>query len=162
MSQPVGTLRVVPGGLFTIEFYEDASGRAPVWEWMDDLTDTERAALLSAFELVLSHRGLEVCGTEWGKQLGDGLFEFRIRHTADEVEAMFGAGSRQAKRGEKVLLRVFCHAYGAKIVLLLSGYDKGDDPSEKRQQKEIKKARVLLAEWEERQKRQRKAKRRGR
>lgn len=151
------------GGVFSIELYEDERGRCPVEEWMDDdLTDTERAALLSALDHVLSHRGIEVCGTEWGKQLGEGLFEFRIRHSADEVEAMFGSGSPQAKGGEKVLLRVFCHAYGAKIVLLLSGYDKGEDPSDKRQQREIKKARRLLSEWQERQKRERKAERRGR
>ena len=35
-----------------------------------------------------------------------GLFEFRLRE-------------------ENVLLRVFCHAHGSKIVLPLSGYDKG-------------------------------------
>lgn len=127
-----------------------------------DLTDVERAALLSALEHVLSHRGIAVCGTEWGKQLGAGLFEFRVRHTAEEVEAMLGSGSGPAKRGEKVLLRVFCHAYGAKIVLLLSGYDKGEDASPKRQQREIANARRLLAEWEERRKRDRKAERRRR
>lgn len=88
-----------------------------------DLTDIERAALLSALDLVLSHRGVDVCGTSWGKQLGDGLFEFRIRHTAEEIASMFGAHSSAARNGDKVLLRVLCHAYGAKIVLLLHGYD---------------------------------------
>ena len=47
-----------------------------------DLTDVELAALMSALEFVLSHLGIGVCGTEWGKQLGGGLFEFRIRHEA--------------------------------------------------------------------------------
>jgi hypothetical protein len=36
-----------------------------------------------------------------------------------------------------VLLRVFCHAYGAKVVLLLNGYDKAADPRDRRQQREI-------------------------
>lgn len=89
-----------------------------------DLNDLELAALVAALEHLLSQRGVNVCGSEWGKQLGDGLFEFRIRHTANEIKSMFGPGSGSADRG-KVLLRVLCHAYGDKIVLLLSGYDKG-------------------------------------
>jgi hypothetical protein len=150
----------MPVGLFTIEFYEE-DGRAPVEEWMEKkLTDVEHAALLSALEHVLSHLGHGVCGTEWGKQLGGGLFEFRIRHTADEIARMFGGGSETAKRGEKVVLRVFCHAYGDKIVLLLNGYDKGADPSEKRQQWKIATARKRLIAFEQRQARERKGGRR--
>ena len=84
------TLAEMRGPLFTIEFFEDDNGRSPVEEWMDsDLTDIELAAVLSGLERVLSHRGIDVCGTEWGKQLGEGLFEFRIRHTAAEIERMF-------------------------------------------------------------------------
>ena len=131
-------------GELTIEFFEDDDGRSPVEEWMDsDLTDLELAALVSGLEHVLSHRGIDVCRTEWGKQLGEGLFEFRIRHSAAEIEHMFTgtSSSRQAAKGEKVLLRVFCHAYGRKVVLLLNGYDKADDPSDKRQQREITLAR---------------------
>ena len=99
-------------------------------------------------------RGLDVCGTEWGKQLGEGLFEFRVRHTAAETASMFGNDENGLPRQkERILLRVFCHAYGNRIVLLLSGYDKGDDPSEKRQAKEIKKARKLLADFRANQRR---------
>ena len=54
---------------------------------------------------------------------------------------------------EKVLLRVCVHFYGDKIVLLLGGYDKGRDPKEKRQQREIAQARKLLAQFRERQRR---------
>lgn len=131
-------------GLFTIEFYEDEHGNAPVLDWMEnDLNDVELAALDAALGEILGHFGVGVCGTEWGKHLGDGLFEFRIRHTADEI-----TGMRGKKTKEKVLLRVFCHAYGDKVVLLLAGYDKGADPSGKRQQKEIARARKRLTEWE--------------
>jgi hypothetical protein len=151
----------VPAGPFTIEFFQEPDGRSPVEEWMDsDLTDLELAALLSGFEHVLSHLGVNVCASEWGTHLGEGLFEFRIRHTAGEIAAMFGSGGSGGGRG-KVLLRVFCHAYGAKVVLLLNGYDKGGDPSGKRQQKEIRLARKRLAEFKERQARDRKAGRRG-
>ena len=131
-------------GAYTIEFYEEDS-RSPVEQWMEsDLTDVELAALLSALEHVLSHRGVGVCGTEWGKQLGGGLFEFRIRHTAAEIARMHGEPVEGGKPQQKVLLRLFCHAYGAKVVLLLNGYDKGADPSDRRQQREIVVARRRL------------------
>jgi hypothetical protein len=125
---------VATDGVFTIEFFEDGSGRRPVEEWMDStLSDLQLAAVLAGFEHVLRHRGVNVCASEWGKQLGGGLFEFRVRHTAVEIDAMFGSGSREGRGRGRVLLRVFCHAYGNRMVLLLNGYDKGADPSRKRQ-----------------------------
>ena len=42
---------------------------------------------------------------------------------------------------------VFCTFYGDKIVLLYQGYDKKSDPSQKRQQLEIAKARKAHARW---------------
>jgi hypothetical protein len=157
------TVACVGAGEFTIEFFEDEHGDSPVEKWMEsDLTDIELAALLAGLQHVLSHRGIDVCRSEWGKQLGEGLFEFRIRHTAAEIERMFANATDavQAKK-ERVLLRVFCHAYGAKIVLLLNGYDKGADPSAKRQQREITLARKRLDEFKARQARERKKQRRG-
>ena len=140
-------------GEYTIEFYEE-EGRSPVEYWMEsDLTDIELAALLSALEHVSSHLGTGVCGTEWGKQLGRGLFEFRIRHTAVEIARMHGREREGAKSAEKVLRRVFCHAYGAKVVLLLNGYDKGVDPSGRRQQREIAVARARLSRFRAEQRR---------
>ena len=67
---------------------------------------------------------------------------------------MFGADPPgvEAPR-EKVLLRVFVHFYGDRIVLLLGGYDKGRDPKENRQQREIAQARKLLAQFRERKRR---------
>jgi hypothetical protein len=50
-----------------------------------------------------------------------------------------------------LLLRVFCHAYGNQIMLLLSGYDKGEDPSDRRQQREIAEPRKRLTAWRQRQ-----------
>lgn len=48
------------------------------------------------------------------------------------------------EKSAKILLRVFfCTGPGRKIILLLSGYDKGKDPSGRRQQREIVKARKL-------------------
>jgi hypothetical protein len=67
-----------------------------------DLTDIELAALLSALEHVLSHRGVNVCASGWGKQLGDGLFEFRVRRlNSDSVTIEFHE-ERQRRRLERV------------------------------------------------------------
>ena len=161
---PRDTVPGVSAGEFTIEFFEDDEGRSPVEEWMDsDLTDVELAALLAGLEHILSHRGIDVCRTAWGKQLGEGVFEFRIRHTSAEIERMFtdAPSVRPEGKHEKVLLRVFCHAYGTKIVLLLNGYDKAADPNEKRQRREISLARRRLAEFKDRQAHERKRQRRG-
>ena len=75
-----------------------------------------------------------VCGTAFGRQRGGGLFEFRLRE-------------------RNLLLRAFCHAYGDKVILVLAGYDKSEDPSPKRQQKEIELARRRLTDWQQRQRR---------
>ncbi len=46
-----------------------------------------------------------------------------------------------------MLLRVFCTFSGDRIVLLYHGYNKKADPSEKRQNREIAKARKLHEWW---------------
>ncbi len=50
---------------------------------------------------------------------------------------------------------MFVHFHGKKIVLLLGGYDKGKTPKPKRQQREIERARKLLAQFKERKRRNR-------
>jgi Phage derived protein Gp49-like (DUF891) len=87
-------------------------GRNIVRDWIEGLDPHERAAVLAAIDVALRTKGPDVCSTEYGKPLGDGLFELRIRHDADTIRRKAG----QAARGEPsgpVLLRVFCHAYGA-------------------------------------------------
>lgn len=112
---------------YRIEFYEDDSGRKPTLDWIrDDLDVRKRRMLGTAMREILQQQGAGVCGSPFGRQLGGGLFEFRLRDS-------------------ELLLRVFCHAYGERIVLLLDGYDKGADPSAKRQTREIAEARRRLA-----------------
>jgi putative component of toxin-antitoxin plasmid stabilization module len=139
---------------WTAEFYEDPRGRRPVEKWIDQLSATKAAALIAAIEQVLEPHGLHLAGTSWLKPLGGGLHEFRIRHTADEIARMF-TQARVTTRppGESVLLRVFVHFHGQKIILLLGGYDKGRDPSGRRQNREIEAARARLAEWKRRSQR---------
>jgi putative component of toxin-antitoxin plasmid stabilization module len=140
---------------WTVEFFEDDQGRQPVREWLQSLDALKRASAIAAIEVVLTDLGLNVCGTEYGKQLGSGLFEFRIRHDEAVIRGKTGAES-DSKRGE-VLLRIFCHAHGQRIVLLLGGYYKGVDPSTRRQSREIASARARLRSFRLRQQRERAA-----
>jgi hypothetical protein len=130
---------------FELEFYVDAHGNEVVRNWLRGLSLTKKQVIGAAMNAILQHRGIDVCETEYGKQLGGGLFEFRVRQDADTINPRLPP--------EDVLLRAFCHAYGNKIVLLLGGYDKGEDPSRKRQQDEIAEARARLAEWKRRRSR---------
>ena len=142
--------------MWTPEPFEADDGTVPYQRFINDLSDFKFVALDTAIEFLLSVRGIDLVRTEWLKALGQGLHEFRIRHDADEISRMFG-GDLPAVTSprEKVLLRVFVHFHGDKIILLLGGYDKGDDPKERRQQREISEARRLLAQFKERQRRQR-------
>ena len=131
---------------YTLEFYEDQQGDAPVLRWLrEELTPVKRRALGYAMREVLQRLGLGVCGTEFGKQLGGGLFEFRLRR---DLRDLADVG---VEEGGRILLRVFCHAHGDRLVLLVGGYDKGEHPSPKRRAAEIKLARQRLAEWKRRQ-----------
>ncbi len=120
---------------YRLEFYEDTKGHEPVREWIkSELSPADRRTVGAAMRELLEEQGVGVCGTHWGRQLGGGLFEFRLR-------------------GDGLLIRVFCHAYGDRVVLLLGIYDKGRDPSERRQNAEIGVARARLEEWRGRQRR---------
>lgn len=136
---------------YEIEFYEDEHGDAPVLRWLrEELSPRKRRALGTAMNRVLQVLGVGVCDTKFGRQLGKGIFEFRLRG-ADLAEV---APADEADPAEaKMLLRIFCHAHGDKLILLLGGYDKGEDTSAKRQNKEIAVARTRLKDWQKRQRR---------
>jgi hypothetical protein len=71
---------------YSLEFYADASGDEPVLRWLrEELTAVQRRAIGVALREVLEVEGVGVCRTGYGKQLGDGLFEFRLRHDAAEI-----------------------------------------------------------------------------
>jgi putative component of toxin-antitoxin plasmid stabilization module len=143
-------------GIWTPEPFEADDGSIPFEKFVNGLTDFKYVALDTAIDRVLSERGIDLAKTEWLKPLGDGLHEFRVRHDAGEIAQMFGGTAQPAaSHREAVLLRVFVHFYGTKVVLLLGGYDKGDDPKPRRQQREIAQARKLLAQFKERQRRKR-------
>ena len=139
---------------YTLVLYAEASGKEPLADFLEGLEPHRRAALIAALSEILAHQGLEVCATEYGKHLGKGLAEFRLRHSYDEIVRRFaGAGAlsppARDRRGS-VLLRVFFHAYGDKHVLLLGAYDKGRRPSKKKQEAETVRARKRLRDFKSR------------
>lgn len=132
---------------WSIEYDEDGKFE----RFFDRLGEYEQAVLIAAVENILEPYGIDICQGEWGKALGQGLYEFRIRRSLRTILREHGRScpeeglERFAER--PILLRVFCTFHGAKIVLLLGGYDKGKDPSPKRQEKEIRQARKQLKKW---------------
>lgn len=139
---------------YTIEFYEDQHGNTPFLKWVESLGDTEQRAVVAALQQILAYRGIDVCKSEWGKSLKDGLYELRIRQSAGQIVNRAGVPGADASsdENEKVLLRVFFHAHGQKLILVLGGYDKHERPTRKHQQMQIDLARKRLREWRNRAK----------
>lgn len=136
---PRATGRWIPEPFIT------ASGDNPFERFVSRIPDVGAVALESAIRLVLATRGLDLARTEWLRPLGRGLYEFRVRHDATEIARMFSGGSVAAGSARRdILLRLFVHFHGDRQILLLNGHDKGADTSERRQRREIARARRLL------------------
>jgi hypothetical protein len=105
------------------------------------LTLAKRKALGHAMNTVLQQLGLGVCGTEFGKQLGGGLFEFRLRQ-----DLRSPAGARE--EAGRIILLVLCRAHGDRLLLLVGGYDNGEHPSPRRQSTKVALARARLKDWQ--------------
>jgi hypothetical protein len=131
--------------VYKLEFFAEDDGTKPVLAWIkNDLTAAQRQAIGTAMRRILQADGVQVCSTPWGRQLGGGLFEFRVRLTGRQMLNAGRAKPGSINPSERILLRVFCHAHGDKLILLLGGYDKGSAPSSSRQQREINTARARL------------------
>jgi hypothetical protein len=70
-----------PGELScSVQYWEDPPGRSTVADWIrSTLSPYEQAVVVAAINNILVPLGINICSTEWGKALGGGLFEFRIR-----------------------------------------------------------------------------------
>jgi phage-related protein len=104
------------GGIppYRIAFFALEDGTEPVRRWLHDLPPPVTSYVGYMLKEHLQRRGPDVVTTRFGKNLGGGLYEFRL---GDEVEVY------------QVLYRIFFHIYGDRIVLLLHAYDKGQRPS---------------------------------
>lgn len=126
-DQPRSTPPAGGSAPYTIEFFEDDGGRFPVEDWLAGLDDHKQRAALTALQRVLAEQGLDVCKSGWGTSVGDGVYEFRIKK--NEAAVLRDAGLEVPEDAnddaDKILLRIFFHAHGAKLVLLLGGYEQG-------------------------------------
>jgi phage-related protein len=138
--------------LYTLQFYEDEQGHEPVLDWLRRLAPRKRRAIGVAMFEILQHEGPHVVGTNFGKALGGGVFEFRLDQDAAQVLSRKGKSAKsEAVDAARILLRVFCHAHGDRIVLLLGGYDKGERPGARHQQAQIELAKARLRDWKARE-----------
>lgn len=147
--------------LYAVEFYEDDNGGEPALAFMRALDPPKRRALGVAINEVLQHDGPDVANGNMGRNLGAGLYEFRLDQNAEQILRRQGKPAKSEKDEAKILLRLFFHPHGTKLLLLLCGYDKGERPSKSHQQREIDTARTLLKRWGEREKAKRATHRRG-
>lgn len=72
--------------------------------FMRKLPEYEQAVVVAAIEHVLAAEGIGICDSEWGRAIGSGLYEFRIRRPLDTI--LRSAGIAHAGRSKPVLLRV--------------------------------------------------------
>jgi hypothetical protein len=141
-----------PDPPYEIEFYVDDLGREPALAFMQSLTAFKRRAIGVALNEFLRYLGSDVVRTDFGKSLGGGLYEFRVDQDAEQILRKAGKDPRPEPEEGKILLRVFFHPHGKKLILLLSGYDKGEHTSRAYQNAQIEEARRLLSHWKEREK----------
>lgn len=134
---------------WSIEVFTDSNGYSPFTNWLEkDLRPVEVEALDIAIQKILAPNGNSLASTKWLTPLGRGLYEFRISHTADEIEGFYSQKEiGKGKKHQKILLRVFVHFYGKKVVLILGGYNKGARDQTRYQQEQISQARKLLKKW---------------
>lgn len=135
---------------WAIEIWEDSNSRSPFEKWYLKLHEYDQAIIDAVIERVLQPLGMDICETEWGKSLGEGLYELRVRVSLNAILNRRASEDEHVSvvGGDKtVLLRIFCTFHGRRVVLLFQGYNKGKDPSDRRQQKEIEKARKHLKAW---------------
>jgi phage-related protein len=137
---------------YEIEFCEDDAGHEPALAFMRSLSPVKRRAIGVAINEFLAYLGPDVVRTDFGKNLGRGLYEFRVDQDAEQILRKAGKVARPEVDEAKVLLRVFFHPHGNKLVLLLSGYDKAERPSKPHQNDQIEDARRLLKRWKDRAK----------
>jgi hypothetical protein len=150
-----------PDGSWSLEVFATPDGVEPFTAFQNVLDEAEWAALDAALTRVLAVRGIDLASSEWLKPLGQGLHEFRVRHTAEEIGHMFADEPPGTAPKSPILLRVFVHFHGQRIVLLLSGYDKQDDSSRKRQEREIARGHKCLTAWKQEEDRRKARERRG-
>lgn len=141
--------------LYEIELYEEEDGSSSVFRWLtEELTPAQRRSVTAALEELVAYMGPNVVRTEFGKNLGGGVIELRVRQSEEQLLKRVGKVPRQPHPeddGEDILLRVFFHPHGRKRALVLHGYDKGRNASKRHQQRQIAIAQERLVRFKQRE-----------
>ncbi|HZV75130.1 MAG TPA: hypothetical protein VFF79_15555 [Conexibacter sp.] len=133
---------------FTIEFYEDEHGDSPVLRWLrEELTPTQRRAIGVAVREFLQEEGIGVCRSSYGKQLGDGLFEFRLRHDAAEILRSVGRRPARSPAANASSCVSSATPTATGSCSCSAATTRAPDPSPKLQQREIVNARKRLKDF---------------
>jgi len=153
--QTSGVLSVAPPA-YTIEMFEHDGNPddVPYLRWFfHEISRPKQLAAKAGVERILAYLGSGVIDTEWGDNLQDGVCELRIKRTAAETEPWwrnhYGLPEPEPEPHVEILLRIYFHAYGDKVILLLGGFDKGAHPNHEKA--EVKQAKANLRNWREQQ-----------
>lgn len=135
---------------YSIEFYEE-DGNEPVLRWMrEELSPSERRALGLAMRHYLQAEGASLSHNKrFCEPVGDGVYEFKLRYNLKDLTRRLKLPYKRtgSEDTEDMMLRVFFHQHGDKVVLLLHGYDKGANPGVRHQQAQIKLAKERKDRW---------------
>jgi len=135
----------VTQGRWTLTYLELSDGSSPYATFLKRLNPYQRVVVTTAVETILATEGTAVCRTEWGKSLGGGLYEFRIRRSLRTIAGQTGASlPPEISADRPVLLRVFFTVRAGRVIVLLGGFDKQRRTSASWQDKQIRRARALL------------------
>lgn len=120
----------------------DVSGFA---RFVKSLTPIKQRTLEASIDKILLIHGLELVDGDLIKNLGGGLYEYRVGPTTTRM--MNKAGESGKETHQKIALRVFLSFEGSRLIVILGSYDKGANDSKSRQQSEIAQSRRLLRSW---------------
>ena len=114
-------------------------------KFVRSLTPAKQRTLEASIDKILLVHGFELVDGDLVKNLGGGLYEFRVGPTTTRI--MNKAGLESKIPHQKIVIRVFVSFEADRMIVLLGSYDKGANDSKSKQQSEIAKARQILKAW---------------
>jgi hypothetical protein len=94
---------------YEVEFYQDDEGKEPALVFMRSLEPFKKRAIGVAINEVLQYEGKDVADGNMGRNLGDGLYEFRLDQNAEQILRRKGKDPKPESDEGKILLRLFFH-----------------------------------------------------
>ena len=114
-------------------------------KFVRSLTPAKQRTLEASIDKILLVHGFELVDGDLVKNLGGGLYEFRVGPTTTRMINKAGLESKIPH--QKIVIRVFVSFEADRMIVLLGSYDKGANDSKSKQQSEIAKARQILKAW---------------